>query len=65
MSTVPVLPVHKVGESMNPSNVNRKLTEAIEPRWYQTNASLNQPPTAGSGRPVREYVTNVSFRANQ
>jgi hypothetical protein len=45
--------------------VNRKVAEKIQPRWYQTSASLNQPPTTGSGRPVREYVTNVSFRANQ
>jgi hypothetical protein len=65
MSTAPVLPVHKVGESMNPSNVNRKLTEEIEPRWYQTNVSLSQPPTMGANRPVRGYVTNVSFRVNQ
>jgi hypothetical protein len=45
--------------------VNRKAEEKIEPRWYQTNASLNQPPKTGASRPVREYVTNVSFRANQ
>ena len=36
-----------------------------EPRRYQTNASLSQPATAGADRPVREYVTNVSWRANQ
>jgi hypothetical protein len=47
---------------MNPSNVNRKLAEEIEPRRYQTNASLSQPPTTGADRPVREYVTNVSLR---
>jgi hypothetical protein len=50
---------------MNPRNVNRELAEEIEPRWYQTNASLNQPPTTTADRPVREYVTNVSWRANQ
>ena len=50
---------------MNPSNVNRKLTEEIEPRWYQTNVSLSQPPTMGANRPVRGYVTNVSWRVNQ
>jgi hypothetical protein len=50
---------------MNPSNVNRKLAEDIEPRRYQTNASLSQPPTTGANRPVRDYVTNVSWRANQ
>ena len=49
---------------MNPSNVNRKLAEEIEPRRYQTNASLSQPPTTGADRPVRDYVTNVSWRAN-
>jgi hypothetical protein len=65
MSTAPVLRVRKGGESMNPSNVNSKLAEAIEPRWYQTNISLSQPPTMGANRPVREYVTNVSWRVNQ
>jgi hypothetical protein len=44
-------------------NVNHELVEAIEPRRYQTNASLNQPPTKASRRPVRDYVTNVSRRA--
>jgi hypothetical protein len=34
------------------------------PRRYQTNASLSQPPTMGADRPVREYVTNVTWRAN-
>ena len=34
-------------------------------RRYQTNASLSQAPTTGADRPVREYVTNVSWRANQ
>jgi hypothetical protein len=48
-----------------PSIVNRKLAEEIEPRRYQTNASLSQPPTTGADRPVRAYVTNVSWRANQ
>jgi hypothetical protein len=50
---------------MNASNVNRKLAEEIEPRRYQTNASLSQPPTTGVDRPVRDYVTNVSWRVNQ
>ena len=39
--------------------------QKIEPRWYQTNVSLSQPPTTGAGRLVHEYVTNVSWRANQ
>jgi hypothetical protein len=39
--------------------------ETIEPRRYQTNASLSQPPAKGSQRPVREYVTNISRRANR
>jgi len=39
--------------------------ETIEPRRYQTNASLSQPPAKDSQRPVREYVTNVSRRANR
>ena len=34
-------------------------------RRYQTNASLSRPATTGADRPVREYVTNVSWRANQ
>ena len=42
--------------------MNRELPEAIEPRRYQTNASLNQPPTRAADRPVREYSTNVSRR---
>jgi GH15 family glucan-1,4-alpha-glucosidase len=46
-------------------NVNRELAETIEPRRYQTNASLSQPPTKASRRAVREYVTNVSWRANR
>jgi hypothetical protein len=46
-------------------NVNRQLAEKIEPRRYQTNASLSQPPAKASQRPVREYVTNVSWRANR
>jgi hypothetical protein len=50
---------------MNPHNVNRKLADKIELRWYQTNASLSQSPTTGADRPVREYVTNVSRRAAQ
>jgi hypothetical protein len=43
---------------MSPSNVNR-----IEPHWYQTNVSLSQPPTMGAERPVRGFVTNVSWVA--
>ena len=46
-------------------NVNRELAETIEPRRYQTNASLSQPPTKAPRRPVREYVTNVTWRANR
>jgi len=46
-----------------PSNVNRKLAEELEPRWYQTNVSLSQPPTTGTDRPVRGFVTNVRWRA--
>jgi hypothetical protein len=38
---------------------------AIEARRYQTNASLNQPPTRAADRPVREYTTNVSRRTNR
>ncbi len=64
MSTTSVL-VAVVTTIDDPSNVNRKLAEEIEPRRYQTNASLSQPPTTGADRPVREFVTNVSWRANQ
>jgi hypothetical protein len=46
-----------------PSNVNRRLAEEIQPHWYQTNVSLSQPPTTGTDRPVRGFVTNVSWRA--
>jgi hypothetical protein len=42
--------------------MDRRLPEAIEPRRYQTNASLNQPPTRAADRPVREYTTNVNRR---
>jgi hypothetical protein len=42
--------------------MSRKLASEVEPRRYQTNASLSQPPTKASRRPVREYVTNVSWR---
>jgi len=38
---------------------------AIEPRRYQTNASLSQPPTRAADRPVREYTTNVSWPTNR
>lgn len=50
---------------MTPYNLKRKLAEKIEPRWYQTNANLGQPPTTGADRPVREYVTNIRWRAVQ
>ncbi len=45
------------------TDVGRWAAE-IEPRRYQTNASLSQPPTKAAERPVREYVTNVSRRAS-
>jgi hypothetical protein len=45
---------------MNPRKVDRRPAEHIEPRWYQTNVSLNQPPTRGADRPVREYMTNLT-----
>ena len=51
-----------VGNPTTPAttlNVNRELAETIEPRRYQTNASLSQPPTRAADRPVRDYVTNV------
>jgi len=50
---------------MNPYSVNRKLAEKVDPRWYQTNASPSQPPTTGVDRPVRDYVTNVSWRVSE
>jgi hypothetical protein len=53
------------GDPTTTRNVNHKLMETIEPRRYQTNASLRQPPTKGPDRPVREYVTNVSWRTNR
>ena len=59
---------HPAGNPTTPTttlNVNRELAETIEPRRYQTNASLSQPPTKASRRPVREYATNVSWRANR
>ena len=43
-------------------DVNARMAEKIEPHRYQTNASLNQPPTRAADRPVREYATNVSWR---
>ena len=58
-------PAILIAEPMNPSNVNRKLLEEIEPRRYQTNVSLTQPPTTVAHRPVREYVTNVNRRTNE
>jgi hypothetical protein len=45
----------------NPRIISRKLADEIEPRRYQTNVSLNQPPTRAADRPVREYVTNVNW----
>jgi hypothetical protein len=45
--------------------MTRKLAEKIELRSYQTNASLSQPPTTASDRPVREYVTNVTRPTNE
>ena len=59
---------HHAGNPATPTitlNVNRELAETIEPRRYQTNASLSQPPAKASQRPVREYVTNVTWRANR
>jgi hypothetical protein len=50
---------------VNTRDVYRKLAEEIEPRRYQTNASLSQPPTKAAQRPVREYVTNVSRQAHK
>ena len=50
---------------MNTRDVNRKPAEEIEPRRYQTNASLSQPPIKAAQRPVREYVTNVSRQARK
>ena len=49
---------------MNPPDLKRKLADEIEPHWYQTNVSLNQPPTRAADRPVREYMTNVSWRVS-
>jgi hypothetical protein len=46
-------------------NVNRELAEEIEPRRYQTNVNLNQPPTKAVDRLVREYVTNVTRQAGR
>ena len=43
----------------------QQRAETIEPRRYQTNASLSQPPTKTLDRPVREYVTNVTRRTNR
>jgi hypothetical protein len=70
MSTTPVQPAVVTtidvdgGQRLGvPSKVNRKLAEEIEPHWYQTNVSLSQPPTTGADRPVRGFVTNVSWRA--
>ena len=59
---------HSAGNPAAPTTtlyVNRELAETIEPRRYQTNASLSQPPTKAPRRPVREYVTNVTWRANR
>jgi hypothetical protein len=40
------------------------MRTTTEPRRYQTNASLSQPPIKAAHRPVREYVTNLSWRAS-
>jgi hypothetical protein len=66
----PPAPIDRSRQSQIPSDplrrpVNRKVAQKIEPRRYQTNASLSQPPTTGAVRLVREYVTNVSWLANQ
>ncbi|MBV8178086.1 MAG: hypothetical protein JO045_04640 [Mycobacterium sp.] len=50
---------------MNARDVNRKLAEEIEPRRYQTNVNLGQPPIKAAQRPVREYVTNVNWQARK
>jgi hypothetical protein len=42
--------------------MDHTLPEPTEARRYQTNASLNQPPTRDADRPVREYTTNVTRR---
>jgi hypothetical protein len=80
MSTTPVLPavVTKIDDdaeqrisvfgagSISAARLRFTLNGFIgSPRRYQINASLSQPPTTGADRPVREYVTNVSWRANQ
>ena len=80
MSTTPVLPavVTKIDDgggqqisvfgagSISSASLRFTLDGFIgSPRRYQTNASLSQPPTTGADRPVREYMTNVSWRANQ
>jgi hypothetical protein len=80
MSTTPVLPavVTKIDDeggqrisvfgagSISSARLRFTLDGFIgAPRRYQTNASLSQPSRTGADRPVREYVTNVSWRANQ
>jgi hypothetical protein len=64
MRTTTVLPavVTTIDGDVRHQNHRRGLAEKIEPRRYQTNASLNQPPTRSGDRPVREFVTNVSSR---
>jgi hypothetical protein len=65
MRTTRVLPavVTTIDGDVRHQNHRRGLAEKREPRRYQTNASLNLPPTRAADRPVREYVTNVSRRA--
>jgi hypothetical protein len=65
MRTTTVLPavVTTIDGDVRHQNHRRGLAEKIEPRRYQTNASLSQPPTKAGHRPVREYMTNVSWRA--
>jgi hypothetical protein len=50
---------------MDARDVSRKLVVAIEPRRYQTNVNLGQPPIKAAQRPVREYVTNVTWQARK
>jgi hypothetical protein len=58
-------PVRGGGQPVTPYNANRDLAAEIEPRRYQTNVSLSQPPMKAADRPVREYVTNVTWRVGE
>jgi hypothetical protein len=53
------------GQQYAEDRATRATTPSVKPRRYQTNASLSQPPTKAPERPVREYMTNVSWRANR